>query len=80
MKKFSKVHAVAWFFAGCFALGLAGCGGGGVGGGSSTGTANVLLTDSPACGYDHVYVTVDHVEFSQDGNTWTTIAVNNTLG
>ncbi len=53
---------------------LAGCGGGG-GGGSSTGTANVLLTDSPACGYDHVFVTVDHVEISPDGNSWSSIPV-----
>ncbi len=60
-------------------LGLAGCGEGG-GGGASSGTLDMLLTDSPACGYDHVYITVDHVEISSDGNTWTTLAVNSTLG
>jgi hypothetical protein len=56
---------------------LAGCGGGA---GTSTGTANVLLTDSPSCGYDHVYVTVDHVEISPDGSSWTSIPVSASLG
>src|SRR6266446_1892902 len=56
---------------------LAGCGGGG---GTSTGTANVLLTDSPSCGYDHVYVAVDHVEISSDGNSWTSVPVSASLG
>jgi hypothetical protein len=74
MSKFSAFRAFSWLLAGTLALGLAGCGGGG--GGSSTGTANVLLTDSPACGYDHVYITVDHVEISSDGNSWTTIPVS----
>lgn len=37
---------------------LQGCGGGGS---SGSGTVNVLLTDAPACGYDHVYVTVERV-------------------
>jgi uncharacterized protein DUF4382 len=58
---------------------LAGCGGGS-GGGTGTGTAHVMLADSPACGYDHVYVTVDHVEISSDGNSWTTIPVSASLG
>ncbi len=54
---------------------LTGCGGGGGDGGGggnngmapppaagpSTGTLRVALTDAPACGYDHVYVTVDRV-------------------
>ncbi len=82
MNKFSKFHAIPLFLAGSLALGLAGCGGGG--GGSSTavsptGTANVLLTDSPACGYDHVYVTVDHVEISADGTSWTIIPVSSSV-
>ena len=60
---------------------LTGCGGGSSGSAApSTGTANVMLADSPSCGYDHVYITVDHVEISSDGNSWTTIPVNPTLG
>jgi hypothetical protein len=47
------------------------------GGGSGTmGTANILLTDSPACGYQNVFVTVDHVEISTDGNSWTIVPVS----
>lgn len=57
---------------------LAGCGGSG--GGTSTGTANVMLADSPSCGYDHVYVTPDRIEISSDGNSWTTIPVNSGVG
>ena len=37
---------------------LVACGGGG---GSSTGTMQLSLTDAAACGYDHVYVTVEKV-------------------
>lgn len=54
-------------------LGLSACSSGG--GSADTGTLNVSLTDAPACGYDHVYVTVDHVEISPDGGAWTTIPV-----
>src|SRR6266403_2294580 len=43
-------------------------------------TANVLLTDSPSYGYDHVYVTVDHVEISSDGGSWTSVPVSASLG
>ncbi|MGA9992294.1 MAG: DUF4382 domain-containing protein, partial [Thiobacillaceae bacterium] len=43
-------------------------------------TVRVQLTDAPACGYDHVYITVDHVEISSDGNKWTTIPVSSALG
>jgi len=61
---------------------LASCGGGGGGAASdtATGTLSVSLTDSPACGYDHVYVTVDHVEISSDGTKWTTIPVSTGIG
>lgn len=69
------------FFLGLISLGLlalVSCGGGG--GSGAMGSVNMLLTDSPACGYDHVYVTVDHVEISSDGNSWTTLAVTPALG
>jgi len=39
-----------------------------------------MLTDSPSCGYDHVYVTVDHVEISSDGSSWSSIPVSASLG
>ena len=53
-------------------LALSGCSSGSTG---AMGTVNVSLTDAPACGYDHVYVTVDHVEISPDGGAWTRIPV-----
>jgi len=53
------------------AVALVACGGGGDatapvagapgGGTSGAGTLRVALTDAPACGYDHVYITVDRV-------------------
>lgn len=49
------------------AAALSACGGGGGDGGqptssaSGTGTLRVSLTDAPACGFDHVYVTVEKV-------------------
>ncbi|CAM4181498.1 DUF4382 domain-containing protein [Roseateles saccharophilus] len=49
------------------AAALAACGGGGGGGQpmasptSTTGTLRVSITDAPACGFDHVYVTVEKV-------------------
>jgi len=44
---------------------LSACGGGGGGGSSSSGTLNVSLTDAPACGFDHVNVTVQKVRVNQ---------------
>ena len=50
-----------WWAAGAFlAAALAACGGGG-GEASGTGTLRLALTDAPACGYDHVWVTVEKV-------------------
>ena len=47
-----------------FATLLAACGGGG---GTGTGTMRLSLTDSPACGYDNVFVTVEKVRVHQSG-------------
>ncbi|MCW5657101.1 MAG: DUF4382 domain-containing protein [Burkholderiaceae bacterium] len=43
---------------------IAACGGGG---GTPTGTVRLSLTDSPACGYDNVFVTVEKVRVHQSG-------------
>jgi hypothetical protein len=42
------------------------CGGGGSSEG--TGTMRLALTDAPACGYDHVWVTVEKVRVHRDDN------------
>ena len=62
-------------------MALTGCGGGGGSSSTPTGTVNVQLTDAPACGFDHVYVTVSQVRINasstaadNDGG-WTTIAL-----
>jgi hypothetical protein len=69
--------------------GLVACGGGGEGGGggggapaTGSGTLRVALTDSPACGYDQVNVTVERVRVhtsmaANDSDMgWTDIAVS----
>jgi hypothetical protein len=38
------------------------------------------MTDSPSCGYDHAFITVDHLEISSDGSGWTSIQVSPSLG
>jgi hypothetical protein len=48
------------------ALALAACGGGS--GSSGEGTLRMSLTDAPACGYDHVYVTVDRLRVHQSAS------------
>ncbi|WP_433695683.1 DUF4382 domain-containing protein [Paraburkholderia phenoliruptrix] len=63
-------------------LALAACGGGGGDGGSTpAGTLRVQMTDAPACGFDHVYVTVNKVRVNMnaqagDGDSgWSDIAL-----
>ncbi|CAG2132010.1 hypothetical protein LMG31506_00950 [Cupriavidus yeoncheonensis] len=52
------------------ALGLAACGGGGGddSGGGGQGTLKVSMTDAPACGFDHVFVTVNRVRVHTSAN------------
>jgi len=45
---------------------LAGCGGGSADGAS--GTLRVALTDTPACGYDAVNITIERIRVHQSGN------------
>jgi hypothetical protein len=59
-----------------------GAGAGGAGGASGSGTLRVALTDAPACGYDHVYITVDRVRVhassaASDGDSgWGEVVLN----
>ena len=65
---------------------VAGCGGGGGGdsgsGGMQMGTVSVSMTDSPACGFDQVNVTVSKVRIHQSATAsdtdpgWTEITLN----
>lgn len=57
-------HASRWLAGMGIAAVLAACGGGG-GTSSGTGTLRVALTDAPACGFEHVYVTVEKVRVNQ---------------
>jgi Domain of unknown function (DUF4382) len=63
---------------------MASCGGGNGGGISGTGrdgTLRLALTDAPACGYDHVYITITKIRVHQsasagDGDSgWSEIAL-----
>lgn len=51
----------------CATLLMSACGGGG-GGATPTGTLAVHMTDAPACGFDHVYVTVSQVRVNMSSS------------
>ncbi len=56
----SKIFkTLSWTGLGLLASGLVACGGGS--GTSSDGTLNLSITDAPACGYDHVFVTINKI-------------------
>ena len=71
------MRSIKLLLATLLSMALAACGGGN---GASTGTLSVSLTDAPSCGYDHVYITVDHVEISADNANWTRIPVSASVG
>lgn len=66
-KQTSKIFkTLSWTGLGLVASGLVACGGGS--GSSSTGTLKLAMTDAPACGYDHVYVTVNKIRVNQSAS------------
>lgn len=89
--KFFENHSkrLTWVMASLLAVFVAGCGSSG--GGDATpvaaapGTLGVSLTDSPACGFDNVYVTVNKVRVHQSSTAadtdagWTDIALSPAL-
>lgn len=81
---FSVGKSLAWLMASLLAAVVAGCGGGGGGGDAAPapGTLGVSLTDTPACGFDEVNVTVLKVRVHQSSSAadtdagWTDITLN----
>lgn len=67
-------RALCWIGTLGFAAVLAACGGGGGTAASGDGTLRVALTDAPACGYDHVYVTIDKVSVNRSATALETDA------
>jgi hypothetical protein len=61
--KFRTLQAWAWSGLALVTAGLVACGGSGDG--TPTGILNLAMTDAPACGYDHVYVTVNKIRVHQ---------------
>lgn len=86
MKHFPNYSkALPWLLALLFAALTAGCGGGGGGGGGAAsvpGTLGVSLTDSPACGFDEVNVTINKVRVHKSSSAsdtdagWTDITLS----
>lgn len=80
---FRNFHAAWGASAAALLIGLSACGGGGDGGISGTGVMRLSITDAPACGYDHVYVTVKKVRVHQsataaedDPQGWSEVVLN----
>ncbi len=67
---FRPAKALRWIGLGLVAAGLAACGGGGSSG-AQQGTLKLAMTDAPACGYDHVYVTVTKIRVHQSADAGT---------
>jgi hypothetical protein len=63
----SPRRPMRWLAAAGLAFVLSACGGGG-GVSDGTGTLQMSLTDAPACGYDHVYVTISQLSVHQSGS------------
>ena len=70
--KTKLLKILSWTGAGLASLGLAACGGGSVA--SSNGTLQLAMTDAPACGYEHVYVTVNKIRVHQSASADSTAA------
>lgn len=67
-RRFRPLMALRWIGLGLIAASLAACGGGGGGDDGSSaqqGMLKLAMTDAPACGYDHVYVTVTRIRVHQ---------------
>jgi len=81
----STSKLLAWLMASLLAALVAGCGGSGGGGEAAPGTLGVSLTDTPACGFDAVNVTVTKVRVHQSSTAsdtdagWTDITLNPAL-
>lgn len=71
MKPFSNLLRAAAVLLAGLAL-LSGCGGGDGGtstvSSTATGTLSLSITDQPACGYDHVFITVEKIRVHQSGS------------